>query len=108
MKRCLLFAVACVIPSAPALHAQTGKTPMTFETHVRPILKANCFECHGEGKKLKGGLDLRLRHYLVKGGKSGPVLVPGKPGESPILQRVRSHEMPPGKKKLTKDEIAVI
>jgi hypothetical protein len=92
------------------LSASTASSvePLNFETHVRPILKANCFECHGEGKKLKSGLDLRLKHFLVKGGKSGPALVAGKPAESSLLQRVRSQEMPPGKKKLTKDEMAII
>lgn len=34
--------------------------PLTFEKDIRPILKAHCFDCHGEGEKLKGGLDLRL------------------------------------------------
>jgi mono/diheme cytochrome c family protein len=107
----LLFpaaAVVCFLWSASGLSAQPVKGPLNFETHVRPILKANCFECHGEGKKLKGGLDLRLKHYLVKGGKSGSALLPGKPGDSPIVQRLRSQEMPPGKKKLTKDEVALI
>ena len=28
-----------------------------FEQEVRLILKTHCFECHGEGEKLKGGLD---------------------------------------------------
>src|SRR5262245_24725320 len=54
----------------------------TYEAHVRPILKAYCFECHGEGKSLKGGLDLRLRRFLVDGGDSGPAVVPGKPQDS--------------------------
>src|SRR5438046_2247195 len=110
MKQILLLvgAVACCLCSAAESSAQPGKDPVNFETHVRPILKANCFECHGEGKKLKGGLDLRLKHSLVKGGKSGPALLPGKPGASAIIQRLRSQEMPPGKKKLTKDEVAII
>src|ERR1019366_4278071 len=98
----------CVMWSAPAWSAPPAKDGVSFETQVRPILKANCFECHGEAKKLKGGLDLRLQHYLVKGGKSGPALVPGKPDDSNIVQRIRSQEMPPGKKKLTKDEVALI
>jgi hypothetical protein len=98
----------CVMGSAPGLSAPPAKDVVNFETQVRPILKANCFECHGEGKKLKGGLDLRLKHYLAKGGKSGPALVPGKPDDSYIVQRIRSEEMPPGKKKLTKDEMALI
>ena len=43
---------------------------IVFETHVRPILKANCFHCHGEGTKLESGLDLRLRRLIVKGGET--------------------------------------
>ncbi len=82
--------------------------PIRFETHVRPILKAHCFECHGEGKKLRGGLDLRLAHKISTGGDTGPGLVAGKPADSLILQRVRSGEMPPGKVKLTKEQIGVL
>ena len=106
MKRSLFPAalVVCLMSVSSAFSVE----PLNFETHVRPILKANCFECHGEGKKLKGGLDLRLKHFVVKGGKSGSALVPGKPAESTLLQRIRSQEMPPGKKKLTKDEMAII
>src|ERR1017187_3965393 len=104
----LATVMICVMGSAPGLSAPPAKDVVNFETQVRPILKANCFECHGEGKKLKGGLDLRLKHYLVKGGKSGPALVPGKPDDSNIIQRIRSQEMPPGKKKLTRDEVALI
>src|ERR1700688_4357094 len=89
-------AVVCFLWSVSGLSPQPAKSAVNFETHVRPILKANCFECHGEGKKLKGGLDLRLKHYLVKGGKSGPGLLANKPGESAIVQRIPSQEMPPG------------
>ena len=39
---------------------------ITFEEDIRPILKANCFQCHGEEKKLQGGLDLRLRKLIEK------------------------------------------
>src|SRR5438874_1307369 len=89
-------AMSCLLLSASTLPAQPRTEPVNFETHVRPILKANCFECHGEGKKLKAGLDLRLKHFLVKGGKTGPALLPGNPGESSIVKRLRSQEMPPG------------
>ena len=41
--------------------------PLTFEKDIRPILKAHCFDCHGEGEKLKGGLDLRLRRLMLQG-----------------------------------------
>src|SRR5262249_26220168 len=85
------------------LHAR-----IIFEDQIRPILKAHCFECHGEGKKLKGGLDVRLRRLVEKGGESGPALKVGKHQDSLLFKRVASKEMPPGKKKLTADEIALI
>jgi mono/diheme cytochrome c family protein len=84
-----------------------AQEPVTFEKHVRPLLKAHCFECHGEGAKLKGDLDLRLRRTMIAGGTTGPALQPGKP-DALLLKRVRSQEMPPGKRKLTKDEIALL
>src|SRR5256885_1292327 len=81
---------------------------VTFEKEIRPLLKAHCFECHGEGAKLKGDLDLRLRHRMVEGGSNGAALVPGKPADSLLVKRITSAEMPPGKRKLMKDEIALI
>lgn len=81
---------------------------LTFEKHVRPILKAYCFECHGEGEQLKGGLDLRLVRLLVQGGDSGPAVAAGNRDDSYLYQRIARGEMPPGKKKLSRDEVAVI
>jgi hypothetical protein len=79
-----------------------------FEKDIRPILKAHCFDCHGEGETLKGGLDLRLRRLMLKGGDDGPVLVPGKPDQSPLFKLVHSGEMPKREKKLTREEVALI
>jgi hypothetical protein len=61
-----------------------------FADKVLPVLKAKCFACHGDDpKKLKGGLDLRSRAALLKGGDSGkPTVVPGKPGDSPLYLAV--------------------
>src|SRR6516225_4179847 len=80
--------------------AFAGPAP-TFEKDIRPILKAHCFDCHGEGDKLRGGLDLRLRRLMLKGGDEGPVIVPGKPEKSRLLKLVQSGEMPKRGKKLT-------
>ena len=82
--------------------------PPTFEKDIRPILKAHCFECHGEGEKLKGGLDLRLRRLMLQGGDDGPVIVPGKPGQSLLFKLVHSGEMPKRDKKLTREQVALI
>src|SRR5262245_61950103 len=90
-----------------ALLLSTGAAP-TFERDVRPILKAHCLECHGEAAKPKGGLDLRLRRLVLQGGDNGAAVVPGKPDASPLFTRVRDHQMPPGKVKLSREEVARI
>ncbi|MCA9068017.1 MAG: hypothetical protein KDA84_03805, partial [Planctomycetaceae bacterium] len=39
----------------------SAAAPLTYEADVRPILKAHCFQCHGEGGEKEGSLDLRLK-----------------------------------------------
>ncbi|HWN97584.1 MAG TPA: PSD1 and planctomycete cytochrome C domain-containing protein [Methylomirabilota bacterium] len=80
----------------------------TFEKDIRPILKAHCFDCHGEGEKLKGGLDLRLRRLILQGGDEGPALVPGKPDKSLLFKLVHAGEMPKREKKLAPEQVALI
>ena len=98
-------ALLFVLPFAGPLVAADSPS---FNANVRPILKAYCFECHGEGEKLKAGLDVRLSRFLAKGGDSGPAIVSGKPEKSMLLDRVTSGDMPPGKKKLAAAEIATL
>src|SRR6185369_11863313 len=93
-----------LIASAPDIAA----APPTFEKDIRPILKTHCFECHGEGEKLKGGLDLRLRRLILQGGDDGPVLVPGKPDRSLLFKLVHNGEMPKRDKKLNREQVALI
>ena len=84
---------------ATDVDAAASVEPPQFEKDVRPILKAHCWHCHGEEEELKGGIDARLARLLIKGGDSGPGVVPGKHGESLLYQRMASEEMPPGKRK---------
>lgn len=88
--------------------AKPAPVPLNYEQHVRPILKANCFDCHGESEGPKGGLDLRLRRLMVQGGKSGPAIVPGHPEDSPLLQLVERGEMPKRQRKLTEAEVDIL
>ncbi len=85
-----------------------AEEPLTFERDVRPILKTHCFHCHGEDGETKGGLDVRLQRFLVKGGKDGPAIVPGKPDESLLVKVLRDGEMPKEKSKLPEKEIETI
>ena len=45
-----------------------------FEKQVLPILKANCFKCHGGKPKVQGGLRLISRQGVLEGGDSGPAV----------------------------------
>src|SRR5262249_9745850 len=105
----LCLAAALLVAPATAGEKAVSVTSPLFEAQVRPLFRIYCFDCHGEGEKLRGNLDLRLRRLVVKGGDSGPAVVTGKPDQSLLLQRVRAGEMPPGKrKKLSKAEIELI
>ena len=64
---------------------------------VIPILLLRCTACHGT-RRQEGGLDLRTRKSILKGGKSGPAVVPGEPDESLLIQRIHKEEMPPRRK----------
>lgn len=79
-----------------------------FEDKVRPILAVHCYECHGPASgDGKAKLRIDSRDAILKGGRSGPALVPGVPERSLIVLAVR-HEgevaMPP-KKRLSQREI---
>lgn len=90
-------------PAAPKPEA-----PLSFERDVRPILKAHCFYCHGGEHETKGGLDVRQKRFLLKGGDQGTAIVPGKPEESLIVERIVAGEMPPGEKKMPADQLETI
>lgn len=67
-----------------------------FEREVRPILAQKCVVCHS-GEKPQGGLKLTTREGMLKGGVSGPVLIPGKTDTGSLLAAInyRGKRMPP-------------
>ena len=81
---------------------------LTFEQHIRPILKAQCFHCHGEADELSGGLDVRLVRLLAAGGESGEAIVPGDADASLLWQRIAADEMPEGPKKLSAPQKSLV
>jgi mono/diheme cytochrome c family protein len=81
-----------------------------FETKVRPVLAEHCFACHsGQAKKLKANLLLDTPAGLLKGGDTGPSVVPGHPEQSRLIDAINYRnvdlQMPP-KRKLTEQQIA--
>lgn len=96
-----VFLFAVVFCSTAAAQQLSSSQAEHFEKHVRPVLVRHCYECHSGGSNsLKGGLRLDFKDGLLKGGDSGPAIVPGNPDSSLIISAVNHDglEMPPGKK----------
>jgi len=86
MKAPMLFVLAWMAGWCPARTlADQGQF---FEARIRPIFLSRCVECHGP-KERKNKLRVDSLAALLKGGKSGPALVPGKPEKSLLIAAVR-------------------
>ncbi|HEY2416241.1 MAG TPA: c-type cytochrome domain-containing protein, partial [Pirellulaceae bacterium] len=106
---CLLAVFSTAAASDPAPPA-TPEQEKFFEEKVRPVLAANCQECHGT-KKQESGLRLDSRQAIIDGGDSGQrAVVPGDPDRSLLIKAVNhigDYQMPP-KKKLTDNDISAL
>ncbi len=112
LSRSILASLCVLALSAgpAASQAPTAAGAEFFEKHIRPLLAERCLECHGGGKKVRGGLRLTARAELLRGGDSGPAVVAGKPDASLLIQAVRYRDdlrMPP-KAKLSDREIEAL
>ncbi len=96
-----------------------GSSPVSFKNDITPILKKHCLPCHAEDNYNPSELSLDSYSDLMAGGKHGTPVVPGKPDESIIVQKVGSNppfgdQMPLKKKsaprpdRLTDQEIGAI
>src|SRR5262245_66129882 len=100
-----LLSLSLSLPLAPQ-----GEDPVdVFRTKVKPILEQSCFPCH-TGTAM-GGLRIDSREHLLKGGKSGPAVVPGRPAESLLYQAI-THTHPrlkmPTQGKLAPEQVAAL
>ena len=78
-----------------------------FTQKVRPVLAQSCYQCHT--KESAGGLRLDSLEAVLKGGDSGPALVPGDPDKSLLIKAVRQTgdlKMPPKGEKLAEGDLA--
>lgn len=102
LKRVIAFpSVGSSVPNPDAFYAQ----------HIHPVFDSHCVACHG-AEKSQGGLRLDSYDALMRGGKTGPVIVPRHPDQSLLLTRVTlpstdKHFMPAeGRPPLKPEEIA--
>ena len=105
----LLFGIALHAAEKKPLKlplAASGK--MDFARDIRPVLKKNCFKCHGDEKQ-KGGLRLDHKDSALRGGDNGPVILAGKAKESALIHRIATTDederMPSKGDRLTSEHI---
>src|SRR5262249_29917507 len=101
-----ILVCSCIVLQA----ADSSPTPEGiefFEKKIRPLLIDNCHKCHA-GDKVKGKLHLDSRTALLKGGDTGPAIVPGEPEKSLLIKAIHYKDelrMPP-RTKLSEPAIA--
>ena len=108
---CLLLGVCQTTSGEPADPSpQSATTQEFFNFQIKPLLAARCQKCHGATSD-KGGLSLASKEKALAGGDTGPVVVPGKPEESLLIQAVGyaddSLQMPPDGK-LSDEQIGLL
>ncbi len=101
----LVVALAgCVVTGSLDRAAAAEATPeglAFFESKIRPVLVGKCYQCHSaeaqQAGRLKAELLLDTRDGMLKGGESGPALVPGSKEKSLLLDAIghKGLEMPP-------------
>lgn len=109
----VLVTVTALRAERPASSAAAVAQPaaIDFTAQIEPILRERCYECHGE-KKGRGKLRLHVRDLALKGGATGPLLVPGDSAKSYLVQRLLGEggedRMPLDEDPLSEAETALI
>jgi len=111
---CLAASVALSAPLASDLFVRFASAQtrgVDFRRDIEPILRANCYQCHGE-KKASARLRLDDKQLAMKGGISGAAIIPGKSAESRLMKRIHGEgdeaRMPLGGDPLKPGQIELI
>lgn len=100
---------AAFTPEQAAQLPPPAEAPVDFQKDIKPVLDASCIKCHGRGKS-KGGFAIDNRETFLKGGDSGPAVIPGKSGESLLVEMVSGIDpdivMPQKGSKLTTAQVS--
>src|SRR5262245_50573554 len=107
--------VGCVALGAgfSAVDAQEAKpaaTKITYDDHVRPILREHCFTCHSIDKQ-ESGLQLDTYAKAMAGGSSGEIVIAGDLGSSrlwALVSHAEDPKMPPKQDKLPAAKLDLI
>jgi len=107
----ILISTGLALASVAAQAANDAAGVEFFEKKIRPVLIENCYKCHSTAEnKSKGSLFLDTREATLKGGDTGPAIVPGDAEKSLLIKAIRytdaDLQMPPKDKKLSAAQIA--
>lgn len=97
--------VAVVLVSLPG----PARAEDFFDDRVEPILRTRCLSCHDNALRA-GGVSFLDREGLLRKGRRGAPIVPGRPDESIVIQSVRQDgdlKMPPGAK-LSPEDVSTL
>jgi mono/diheme cytochrome c family protein len=100
MKHRILLLLLALGFATPAIADDADKLAF-FEAKIRPVLVESCQQCHG-AKKANGKLRLDTKAGMLKGGVSGPAIVPGKAKDSLLIKAIRHEHEDPALKMPTK------
>jgi len=106
----ILIGAVLVLSSPRTVTANHETEPIRFDRDVKPILAKHCLSCHGPDKQ-RGDLRLDRKADALRGGESGRLVVPGKPDDSRLFQRVTAADdtrMPPKGDGLSTAEVAIL
>jgi hypothetical protein len=95
------------VRSAVAILATFALRAATFEADAVPILRAKCQGCHSRAAR-SGGLSVESLDDILRGGKSGPAIVPSRPTDSLVMALAAAGKMPMSGPKLSEPELAAL
>ena len=91
----------------PATPSQADSNTVSFARDVQPIFNRVCVKCHG-GEEVKEGLVLKTYVEIMAGSDNGPVIAPGDPANSLLIDLITRGEMPKQGPKLLPGQIRII
>lgn len=106
-----LIVAVVLVPAEPYADGAPLRPPVNYTKEIKPLLAQKCVACHGEARP-RGGLRLDTANLAKKGGKTGPSVIAGKAGQSPLIEAVKGdgaiERMPLKRPGLAPEEIALL